>query len=328
MKRALIAFGVLALGCGDPVGPAGGANPSGSLIASINTLSNTVDLYYPESDSLVSGAYVTGASPNDGLVTADGMLAVTCSMDDQVQLFSLGESGPATEVAQLPQGSNPYTLAEWEGKLFVTLLADSRIAQLDAATMEVERYLETAPYPSGITVSGDVVAVSHGYGTLDPIGQVSLVDPMAWSVTDTVETPQNAFEVASVESGELHVLTTVYQDDGMVTIVDNVTGEVRGEVELNATPSISATPRAWGCQWLIAMGDAGLIIYDATGVASTIDPGISATDAVLMDDLLYVADFSRDAIVVWDPAQQLALDTLFTGSGPIRLVSLPEQGAR
>lgn len=323
LLRAATAAALLS-GCGDPAGPPGGANPSGDAILSINTMSNTVDLYYPESDSLVSQAYVTGSSPNDGILTEDGMLAVVCSLDDRVELFDLSESGPAQAGAQLPAGSNPYTIAGRNGMLYVTMLMGSGIAEIDPAEMAIRRYLDTAPYPSGIAASGGMLWVSHGFGTYDSIGMVSVIDPASWEVTDTIATSQNAFEATSVEAGHIHVLTTSYQGDGAVTLVDAYTGEVGGQIDLGATPSISARPRAWACGWLLAMDSAGLLVYDETGVSETMEVGMPATDAVLHGGLVYVASFPADAVLVWDPAEGEAVDTLPAGSGPIRLLVVGE----
>ena len=310
--------------CADPAGPRGGENPPGDAVAWINTMSNTVDLYYPESDSLVSSAYVTGSSPNDAVPTDGGALAVVCSLDDRVELYDLSESGPAQATAQLPQGSNPYTIAGYGGMLYVTMLLGAGIAEIDPAGMTVQRYLDTAPYPSGIAASEGLLWVSHGYGTYDSIGAVSVIDPVSWEVTDTIATPQNAFEASSADEGRVHVLTTSYQDDGVVTLLDAYTGEVRGEVDLGATPSISARPREWACGWLLAMGSAGLLAYDETGVSEIMTVGMPATDAVLHDGLVYVASFSVDAVLVWDPAGGEPVDTLPAGSGPIRLVVVKE----
>lgn len=310
----------LICGCGDPVGPGGGENPSGDAIVFVNSMSNTLDLYYPESDSLVSSAYVTGSSPNDAALTAGGMLAVACSLDDRVELYDLSSSGSPEAVAVLPQGSNPYSMATRDGMLYVTLLMGEAIAEIDPAGMTVQRYLETAPHPSGIGASGNWLWVSHGYGVYDSIGMVSVVDPVAWEVTDTVQTAQNAFEAASVKDGSVHVLTTTYQEDGAVTILEASTGEVRVVLDLGHTPSISARPREWGCGWLLAMDAAGLLVYDETGVSETMDVGMPVTDAVLYEGLVYAASFAGDAVLVWDPAESLAVDTLPAGSGPIRLL--------
>ncbi len=312
-------FGLLS-GCADPAGPAGGENPSGDVIVWINTLSNTVDLYYPGADSLVGSAYVTGSAPNDAMATEGGMLAVVCSLDDRVELFDLGESGPPSSSSQLPEGSNPYSIAGLDGMLYVTLLMGDRIAEIDPAGMTVERYLETAPYPSGIAASEGLLWVSHGYGTYDSIGMVSVIDPALWEVTDTVGTPQNAFEATSVGEGGVHVLTTAYQGEGVVTLLKAPGGSVQGQVDLPATPSISARPRTWGCGWLLAMDGGGLLSYDVTGVANTWDIGFSATDAVLHGGMVYVASFGADAVLVWNAAEQVPVDTLAAGSGPMRLL--------
>jgi len=322
MRTMLLTAAAAALvsGCGDPAGPPGGTNPSGDAVAIVNTMSNTVDLYYPESDTIVSSAYVTGSSPNDALLTEGGMLAVVCSLDDRVELFDLSESGPPRAAAQLPAGSNPYTIAGLDGMLYTTMLLGSGIAEIDPADMTVRRYLDTAPYPSGVAASGGLLWVSHGYGTLDSIGMVSVVDPVSWTVADTVQTAQNAFEASGVGAGEVHVLTTSYQGDGEVFLLDAYTGEVRAQVDLGGTPSISARPREWACGWLLAMGSAGLLVYDETGVSETMEVGMPATDAVLHGGLVYVASFAADAVLVWDPAAGEAVDTLQAGSGPIRLL--------
>jgi YVTN family beta-propeller protein len=314
------ALAVLAAGCGDPVGPAGGENPSGDVLVCVNTMSNTIDLYYPGLDSLVSGAYVTGSSPNDARALSGGRLAVVCSLDDRVQLFDLSESGQAVAAADLPGGSNPYAVAESGGMLYVTLLLSGSLAEIDPADMSVQRYLDVADYPSGVAACAGSLWVSHGYGTYDSIGMVSVVDPTAWTVTDTVQTPQNAFSAACAEAGGVHVLTTTYQGDGAVTLIDAETAQADGRIGLGASPSISAVPREWGCGWLLPMDTSGLLSYDQTGVTGTIPTGVPATDVLLADGLLYVASFSEDAIVVLDPASGQAEDTIQTGSGPVRLV--------
>lgn len=311
---------VLAAGCGDPVGPAGGANPPGDPLVCVNTMSNTIDLYYPQSDSLVSAAYVTGSSPNDAVSLPSGMLAVVCSLSDEVQLFDLSESGEASASAGLPAGSNPYSVCVMGGMLYVTLLNGGSVAEVDPSGMTVERYLDTADYPSGIAACAGSLWVSHGYGVYDSIGMVSVIDPATWEVVDTVQTPQNAFCAASAGQGAVHVLTTTYQEDGAVSIVDAATAEVRGQVQLQGNPSISASPREYGCGRIVPIDTAGLLTYDDTGVTGLIPTGVPATDVILSDGLLYVASFFEDVIVVMDPAGGETVDTLATGSGPVRLL--------
>jgi hypothetical protein len=109
-------------------------------------------------------------------------------------------------------------------------------------------------------------------------------------------------------------------------MLDACTGEIEGQVDLGATPSISARPREWGCGWLLAMDSAGLLAYDVAGVSETMEVGAPATDAVLHEGLVYVASFPGDLILVWDPAAGGPVDTLPAGSGPIRLLVADEGG--
>ncbi len=316
---ALVLF--LAVSCNSPVEPDPGTNPSGNVVAWFNGTGYTVDLYFPESDSLVTSAYITGEVPNDILSHEDGYIAVLNSISANVQVFDIESTGGELFHIVFPAGSNPYTMS-WDGNhLWVTLLMSSQIARVDLTPGGTVTLFDVPEYPSGIISTGTRVLVGHGY-YLTGSGGITVLDASTGNVIDSVSTPENTHVLSYFSStGLVHAMSTTYNGDGVISIVDPVNSIVLTQIATGGSPgkpvqvgSYFASGDGWGSDAIFFYNEAGALL-------DTWNTGINATGLAVSGDTLYITDFGADKVYIADWNAKALLDTLEAGaSGPQGIV--------
>lgn len=309
---------ILALtACNSPAGPGASQNPTGSHVAWFNGLGNTVDLYFPASDSLVQGAYITGDVPNDILSPEKGMIAVLSSLDARIQVFGTDSTGSEVFSIQLPSGSNPY-LMSWDGQhLWITLLLTSQVARVDLVPGGSVELFDLGGNPTSIASTGQMVFVGNGsWPDTSVTGGITVLDASTGDSLGAVQTPDNVCYLRYFEStGMVHAVTTTYTGDGVISILDPVSMEIKAQVSTGGSPG---QPVECGGGFLAGGGWASgsLYFYGESGVLEDEwDTGhLSAAGVVCLGDTAYVTDPTKNVVFVADCGGRVLLDTLTAGA--------------
>jgi hypothetical protein len=308
--------------CNNPAEPDPEPTPPGTVAAWFNGLACTVDLYFPESDSLVTGAYLTGAVPSDILSHEDGRIAVLSSFDASIQVFDIDMTGGDQFTISLPAGSNPYSMA-WNGEdLWITLLNTGQVARTrPMAGASVDVY-DLGGNPTSIAAVGDVVLVGHGtWPDTTVTGGISILDASTGERVDSIATPDNVTSMRYFpESGMVHAVTTTYTGDGMISIIDPVSLQILSQVATGGAPGAPVMAGS-----VFASGDGffsdDIFVYDGTGsLLSTWSTGVSPVGLAVSGDTMYISDFGADRVYLADWTTRTMLDTLATGDGPQGIV--------
>jgi len=308
--------------CNNPAEPDPQPTPPGRVVAWFNGLSNTVDLYFPRSDSLVTMAYITGDVPSDILSPEDGRIAVLSSFGATVQVFDIDMTGGDVFTIDLPSGSNPYSMSLDGINLWVTLLNTGQVARTSpAAGASVELYY-IGGNPTSIAAVGDLVLVGHGTWPDSTVrGGITVLNASTGEILDSIPTPDNVTSMRYFpETGMVHAVTTTYTGDGMISIINPVSLQIMAQVPTGGAPSAPVMAGS-----VFASGDGffsgGIFVYDETGsLLSTWDTGVSPGGLGLSGDTLYIADFGADRIYLADWTSRTMLDTLVSGDGPQGMV--------
>jgi hypothetical protein len=314
-----------AAACNSPAGPDVNPTPQGSVIAWFNGMGNTVDLYFPLSDSIVTGAYYTGDIPNDILSPGDGRIAVLNSFGCCVQVFDVDSTGGELFSIQLPAGSNPYQMS-WDGEhLWVTLLLTAQVARLELYPGGEVSLFDVGPNPTSIASDGYRVLVGHGtWPDTSITGGISVIDAGSGSALGSIQTPDNVcFMRYFSASGRMHAVTTTYTGDGMISVIDPVAMQVTEEIDTGGSPGLpSETP--WGFVAGDGWSSGTLYFYSETGALDTWSTGLtSASGVVCLGDTAYVTDPLTDRVFLTDCSARTILDTLQAGtSGPQGITSV------
>lgn len=313
---------VLAAGCGTPTGPTEQENPGGGVIAWFNNLGATVDLYFPAEDSLVNYAYATGSCPNDVLDIGDGRIAILSSFDCLFQVFSLEATGGELFSISLPAGSNPYSMTMCSDKIWITLLNTSQVASFEPVQGASVTLYDVASNPTGIAASSDRIFIGHGnYPETGIIGGITVLEASKGDSIGFVDTPENTWCLRYFEETNIvHAMSTTYMDDGVISIIDPDAMSILTMIATGGTPG---APVRTGS--LYASGDGwssdAVYFYDETGMQSEWNTGFNVSGVAVMGDTLYMTDFSNDIVLISDWTQEVILDTLSTGDGPIGIIS-------
>lgn len=322
---AIILCILTAASCNSPAGPETGPTPEGSVIAWFNGLGNTMDLYFPRSDSLVSTAYVTGSAPNDLLHLGSGRLAVLSSLSSILQVVDLAVSGSILHEIAFPAGSNPYSMAFGYDRVWVTLLLTGQIATVSTETWTLAGAVDVPDYPYGIALSSGSIFVSHGdyYPNTTP-GGVTVLDAVTLYETGWIDTGQNTTELWRCdETGNIHAFSYTYTDDGVVSIIEPSSATITAQVSTGGAPF---SPVRTGSSFACCDGfGSSIFFYDESGaLLSTWVPDSSMALAGLAasGDTLYMSDFNSDMVYIADWTSKVILDSLPAGDGPQGIIAV------
>jgi hypothetical protein len=305
--------------CNSPAEPDITPTPGGDVIAWFNGTGYTVDLYFPGSDSLVQGAYVTGSVPGDILSPGTGRIAVLNATDCSIQVFDVDSTGSELYSIALPQGSNPYLMC-WDGQhLWVTLLLTDQVARVELQAGGSVSLFDVGPNPTSIASDGARVFVGHGNWP-DPAvtGGISVIDAVTGDPAGAIQTPDNVCFMKYFETtGNIHAVTTTYTGDGLISVIDPLSMQVTGEIAVGSSPGYpSETPSGFvtGDGWFSGT----LYFYTESGDLETWNTGhFSSAGVVCLGDTAYVTDPVSETVFVADCGGRTLLDTLQAGaSGP------------
>ena len=315
---------LVAASCNSPVEPDPGPTPSGLVIAWFNGLGNTVDLYFPESDSLVTTAYITDEMPNDIISHEEGRIAVLNSSSSNIQVFDVNSTGGELFHIDLPAGSNPYEMS-WDGNhLWVTLLNTSQVAKVDLSSGGSVSIIDVKANPTSIASTGSYILVGHGnWPETTVTGGITVLDATSGSVIDSIITNDNVTYMRYFsETGMVHAVTSTYMD-GAVSIIDPASLQIVGQVSTGGSP---VYPVKAGSGFITGDGwmSGNLYFYDESGnLNDTWDTGLSSAWGVLCSgDTLYITDFYEDMVYITDWTTKVMLDSLDAGDGPQGIISV------
>lgn len=318
----IVTISIIAASCNSPVEPNPLSTPGGTVVAWFNGLANTVDLYFPESDLLISTAYITGNAPNDMLYLGSDKLAVLSSLSSILQVFDLSVSGSLLHEVAFPGGSNPWAMAYDNDNIWVTLLLTDRIISVSTETWTLGETVNVPEYPYGIAVARGSIFVSHGdFPPYTTPGGVTVIDALTLKETGWIDTGQNTIELwYCSETGNIHAFSSTYTDDaddGVVSIIDPVTATIKAQVNTGGTPH---SPVRVGSSFACCDGfGSSVFFYDETGsLLSTWVPDSSITlmGLAVSGDTLYMTDFAGDEVYIADWTSKVMLDSLSAGDGP------------
>ena len=315
----------LIFGCNSPAGPGSGSTPEGSLVAWVNGLGATVDLYFQGSDSLVSSAYITGDSPNDLLYLGDNRLAILSSLSSRLQVVDLSQAGSVIQDVQLPAGGNPWAMTHREGRIWITLTQMDALISVSTSTWSIEDSLEVRTFPYGVAAAEGRIFVSYGDFYPDTTaGGVSVFDAETLQETGWLDTGRNTSELwFCEETGNVHAFATTYTDDGVISIIDPSSASIISQVLTGGAP-MSPVKLKNGFACCDGWGTS-IFFYDETGaVSSTWNPDTSLTLAgmCVLGDTLYMTDFNGDRVLRGLWATQTLLSSLQGGDGPQMMISV------
>ena len=319
---ALVLFAVVS--CNSPAEPGSEPTPGGRVIAWFNGMSYTVDLYFPESDSLVTNAYITGDIPNDILSHEDGYIAVLNSTSANVQVFDLESTGGELFHIDFPAGCNPYTMS-WNGNnLWVTLLMTSQVAKVNLTAGGSVTLFPVKANPTSIAVTENRVLVGHGnYPESSVTGGITVLDASTGNVIDSISTPDNVcFMRYFSETGLVHAISSTYTGDGKISLVDPASATILAQISTGGSPGypvrIGSGFTAGDTWWSDA-----IFFYDEAGtLLDTWNAGINATGLAVSGDTLYITDFGADKVYIADWESRTILDSLAVGDGPQGIIAV------
>ena len=155
------AFIIMALsGCRDAAGPSPDPSPGGSVLIWFNGLSATADGWFPETGTLVQGAWLTGSTPNQIQQISDTTVAVLSSLSADLIVFNPDSAGSYLQSVIFPQGSNPYcfTISGTTGA--ATLLLRDSVVFFNHSTGAVTGGFQAVANPGGIVLTDEYCFVS------------------------------------------------------------------------------------------------------------------------------------------------------------------------
>lgn len=325
MPVLAVLIGLLPVSCSTPAGPSEAPTPDGAVIAWFNGLGNTVDLYFPGCDSLLSDSYITGSAPNFMLYTGSDRLAVLSSLSSLLQVLDVSTSGSVLHEISLPAGSNPWAMASGYDNLWITLLLTGQIVTVSTDTWTVGGAVEVPDYPYGIALAAGRIFVSHGDFFPDTTaGGVTVINAVTLDEEGWLDTGRNTTELwYSGETGMVHAFSSTFTGDGGISIIDPVSLEIAARINTGGNPLSPvvtgdhfACADAWG---------SSVFFYDESGaLLSTWTPEQSMTigGIAVSGDTLYMTDFTGDQVhrALWQSGTMLP--PLAAGDGPQGIVSI------
>lgn len=317
---------LFAASCNSPVEPDTEPTPGGLVIAWFNGLGNTIDLFFPESDSLVSTAYVTGNAPNDFLYLGSDKLAVLSSLSSILQVVDLSVSGSILHEIAFPSGGNPYSMAYGYDNIWVTLLLTGQIVTVSTETWTLGGAVDVPDFPYGITLAAGNIFVSHGdyYPDTTP-GGVTVIDAATLEETGWIDTGQNTTDLwYCSETGNIHAFSSTYgTNNGVVSIIDPVTATIKAQVQTGGSPfSPVRVGSSFACCDCFG---SSVFFYNESGVLQSTwvpDSSITMMGLAVSGDTLYMTDFMQDKVYLAFWESHTVLGSLSAGDGPQGIVAI------
>lgn len=328
MRRIALILAALAVtlttGCRDNTGPSQNPNPEGDIVIWFNGMSNTMDAWFPKSDSLVQTCWLTGGTPNAIIDLGDGEFAVLSSLDADLRLFDSNQGGVVQASVYLPSGSNPYSAARNNETVFITLLLTSKVAVVNLTSLSVTGQWDVPANPSGIAFSNGRVFVTHGsWPETSSPGGVTVLDASTGEELAWLDTGINtSWAKAFPETGMVHVGSTTYADDGTISIIDPATLAITSQVAAGGTPG---EPVRVGNDFISPNGWSGnkLLVYSEGGAFQWVDAEFSATCLAYLENSIYATDFGGDCVRVLNAGDLSVKSTLPAGGqGPQGIIAL------
>lgn len=322
MRKLLPAVSAALLAaCGDPAGP--GDPGEGDMVMWFNTLGATADVWFAGDGTLVLQAFTTGQAPNDITVLDDGTVALVNSLSSTVQFMDPSQPGTVPVETQLPPGSNPYCSCEGGGRLWVTGLLSGAVYSVDPATHILEDSITGLPSPSGIAWAGGLLYVGCANWPVPGAHGTLVLDPVAGTVTDTVQTPENTHSLRYFpQTGMIHAFSTTYSGDGAISLIDPATGSVEATIPSGGAPC----PGAFSGGFFYS-GDGyssdSVLRYDEGGGLEMLDAGCGVIGVAALGDTLFMTCTTLDMVLVVDAPSWTVLDTLQAGDGPLGIAIIP-----
>ena len=315
---------ILTAGCRDAAGPSQNPNPAGDIVVWFNGMSNTLDAWFPKTDSLVQTCWISGNTPNAILDLGDGDFAVLSSLDADLRLYDSDQGGTVQASIYLPSGSNPYSAARSGNTVYVTLLLGSQVAVVNLTSLSVTQLWDVPANPTGIAASSGRVFVTHGsWPETSSPGGVTVLDANTGQELAWLDTGINTgWAKAFPETGMVHAGATTYTDDGTIAVIDPSAMEITATLETGGTPG---EPVMVGNDFVSPNGWGGnrLLVYAESGAFHWVETDFSATGLAALENRIYATDFGGNCVRVLDTADFSVLGTIEAGGeGPQGIIAL------
>jgi DNA-binding beta-propeller fold protein YncE len=289
-----------------------------------NGLSATADIYYPEHDLLLAGAWSTGSAPNQIKKIGNRDFAVLSSLGAEIFTASADEPGGYGTRIPLPRGSNPYCFSQYGSSCFVTLLLADSVIALELDSGLITGGFSTRANPSGVETASGRVFVGYGnWPEASSPGGVSVYTMDDGQETQWLDTGVNTQTLKLQPSGLIHCYSTTYQNDGRITVIDP-DGEpfIISEIGCGGAPGeavmqggLFISPDGWG--------QGGFIIYTEAGEHHRAELPVSPTGLAVADGFLYCTSFGSNAVYRIDPGSMTVVDSVSSGGeGPQGIVAV------
>jgi len=328
MRRIALILAALAItltmGCRNNTGPSQNPNPEGDIVIWFNGMSNTMDAWFPKTDSLVQTCWISGDTPNAILDLGDGDFAVLSSLDADLRLYDSDQGGAVQASVYLPSGSNPYSAARNGNTVYITLLLTSKVAVVNLNSLSVTGQWDVPANPSGIAYSGGGVFVTHGSWpeTTSP-GGVTVLNATTGEELAWLDTGINTgWAKAFPETGMVHAGATTYADDGTISVINPANLTISAKFETGGTPG---EPAVIGGDFVSPNGWSGnrLLVYREDGTFNWVDTGFSSTGLAVLENRIYATDFGGNCVRVLDTVDFTVLNTIPAGGeGPQGIIAL------
>lgn len=327
MKKLTAAVILLSLmGCRDASGPSGGESPGGEAVVWFNGLSATADVWYPEADSMIHGAWSTGSAPNHIASLGNRRFALLSSLEAELFTASVDEPGEFLLSVPLPVGSNPYSFAVDGDSAWVSLLLADSLMELDLSDGVASGGFSTRSNPCGTAAAAGLVFVGYSnWPDVSSEGGVSVFDPGTGEELAWLNTGVNTHWLTMQPTGLLHCYSTTYQDDGRITVIDPLDScSIVTVIECGGAPGEGVyregsfiSPDGWG--------SGGLVVYDESGSWQRTSLGFAPSGLALGGDCLYATCFGGNTVYVLDPETFAVTDSIqSSGEGPQGIIAVDQ----
>ena len=312
------------IACRDAAGPSNEESPGGRAVVWFNGLSANVDAWYPEADSLIRGAWLTGSAPNQILPLDDGTFAVLSSLDAELFTASADEIGEYLLNISLPGGSNPYCFTVSGETAWASLLLVDSVIAMNLSDGSLLPGFATRSNPSGISCTDSLIFVGYSnWPDASSPGGVSIFQRNTYTEIAWLDTGTNSNWLVLQPTGLVHCYSTTYQGDGKVSIIDPSNGgSVISAVYCGGAPGEAVfhdgkfiSPDGWG--------DGGLVIYQESGGWERVPLNFAPSGLAVHGGVLYATCFSGNKVYMLDPDTFSVTDSIPAGGdGPQGIIAV------
>lgn len=310
-------------GCRDAAGPSTEPSPGGSAVIWFNGLSATADGWFPETQTLIPGGWLTGSSPNQIKALSDTRIAVLSSISADLTIFNPDSAGTIEQTVLFPQGSNPYCFSSSGAAGAATLLLKDSVAFFDCSTGEVTGGFGVRANPSGIVLTESYCFVSSGnWPDNTSPGGVSVYPAEGGAEVAWFDTGVNTYWLREQPSGMIHCYATTYADNGTISVIDPLTLSIVSQIHCGGAPGEAAPV---GDEFLSGdgWGQGGAIAYTEAGSFRRIDFSFQPTCFALCGDTLYATSFPVNKVYMLDSDNFSVIDSLTSsGEGPQGIIAV------